>query len=212
MKYLPAILFLLMLSISSAFSQEIIENSRKPLNKDAERILQLNEVLRISDEGRDFYFKVPRNIKIAPDGSIFIYDYRQLLRFDENGKFINNYFKKGQAPGEIENLSNYVVLKDMLIIYSSTSNKLVYFSFDGELQDEISLQEISRRLRLLFYKDGTCYFKKSEWPHTDKELEVMDWDQILVSLSGDMNILTEHANFPIETLVMGGAWGGDKQY
>ena len=199
-----AILILLMLLISSSFSQEIIKNSGKPLNKDAGRILQLDEVLRISDEGGDFYFKSPRILKVAPDGSLFIYDQEQLLRFDERGNFIYNYFKKGQGPGEIEYLSNYVVLEDVLIIHSRSPNKLIYFSLNGELQDEKSLQELSSSLRLLFYKEGTFYFKKSEFPRTDKGSEVMDWDQTLVSLSGDMNTLTAHANFPIETLVMGG--------
>ncbi|MFC2166878.1 6-bladed beta-propeller [Acidobacteriota bacterium] len=204
MKILTTILFLLMLSISSTFSQEIIENSGKPLNRDAGRIIQLEEVLRISDDGGEFYFKSPRIIKVAPDGSLFIYDQEQLLQFNENGKFIHNYFLKGQGPGEIEYLSNYVVLKDKLIIHSRSPSKLIYFSLKGELQDEISLQEIGSSLRLLFYKDGTFYFNKSEFPRTDKGSEVMDWNQILVSLSGDMKTPIEHENFPIKTLVMGG--------
>ncbi|MCJ7582077.1 MAG: 6-bladed beta-propeller [Candidatus Aminicenantes bacterium] len=204
MKNILIILTLLMFTFSPTFSQELIENPEKPKNKDAGRILQLEEILRIQDDGGDFYFKSPRMIKVAPDGSIFIYDQEQLLRFDENGKFKYNYFLKGQGPGEIEYLSNYVVLKEKLIIHSRSPSKLIYFSLKGELQDEISLQEMSTDLRLHFYKDGTFYFIKSEFPRTDKGSEVMDWDQRLVSLSGDMNTLIEHENFPIETLVVGG--------
>ena len=204
MRNVFAIIILILFPGSNIFSQEIIENPEKPLNEEAGRILQLKEVLRICDEGGEFYFKSPRILKVAPDGSIFIFDQEQLLRFDEKGKFIYNYFKKGQGPGEIETLSNYVVLKDELIIHSRNPSKLIYFSYDGKLHDEISLQGISSSLRLLFYKDGTLYFKKSDFPRTDKGSEVMDWDQILVSLSGDMNNLIAHANFPIETFVMGG--------
>lgn len=199
-----AILLILFMTFSFTSAQEIIENPDKPLSKDAGRILQLEEVLRISDEGGDFYFKRPRIVKVAPDGSIFVNDQEQLLRFDENGKFKYNYFKKGQGPDEIENLTNYVLLKDMLIIHSRSPGKLLYFSYDGELQDEISLQEISNRLILHFFIDGIFYFIKSEFPRTDKGSEVIDWDQILVSLSKVSDTLHEHANFPIKTFVMSG--------
>ena len=195
-------LLILFLVFNFSSAQEVIENPDKPLSKDAGRILQLEEVLRISDEGGDFYFKNPRIVKVAPDGSIFVNDQEQLLRFNENGKFKYNYFKKGQGPGEIENLTNYVPLKDRLIIHSRSPGKLLYFSYDGELQDEISLQEISNRLRLHFYKNKIFYFIKSEFPRTDKGSEVMDWDQVLVSLSKNLDTLKEHANFPIKTFVV----------
>jgi len=198
------ILLSLFLTFSFASVQEIIENPAKPLNKNAGRILRLEEMFRISDEGGDFYFMSPRIVKVAPDGSIFIYDREQLLRFDENGKFIYNYFKKGQGPGELENLTSYVLLKDSLIIHSRSPDKLIYYNYDGKLQDEISLQKISNRLRLHFFRDGIFYFIKSEFPRTDKGSEVMDWDHILVSLSKDSDSLHEHANFPIKTFVTGG--------
>lgn len=201
---IQTILLSLFLILSYISAQEIIENPGKPLSKNSGRILQLEEVLRISDKGGDFYFKNPRIVKVAPDSSIFIYDQEQLLCFDESGKFIYNYFKMGQGPGEIENLTDYVLLKERLIIHSRSPGKLIYFGYDGKLQDEISLQEISNRLRLHFYKDGTFYFIKSEFPRTDKASEVLDWDQRLVSLSKDMDTLNEHANFPIETFVVGG--------
>lgn len=201
-KLLSLLILFLVFTFSSA--QEIIKNPNKPLGKNAGRILRLEEMFRISDEGGDFYFMSPRIVKVAPDGSIFIYDREQLLRFDENGKFIYNYFKKGQGPGELENLTSYVLLKDSLIIHSRSPGKLIYYNYDGKHQDEISLQEISNQLRLHFFRDGTFYFIKSEFPRTDKESEVMDWDQILVSLSKDSDLLHEHANFPIKTFVTGG--------
>lgn len=199
-----AILLILLMTFSFTSAQEIIENPNKPLGKNSGRILRLEEMFRISDEGGDFYFMFPRIVKVAPDGSIFIYDREQLLRFDENGKFIYNYFKKGQGPGELENLTSYVLLKDSLIIHSRSPGKLIYYNYDGKFQDEISLREISNQLRLIFFRDGTFYFIKSEFPRTDKGSEVMDWDQILVSLSKDSDLLHEHANFPIKTFVTSG--------
>ena len=56
-------------------TQEIIENSDKPLSKKAGRVVGLKEVLSIYDEGDTYYFKDPSNLKIAPDGSIFVSDF-----------------------------------------------------------------------------------------------------------------------------------------
>lgn len=204
MKKYAIILSLFLLVIINTQAQELIENPERPLNSKAGRVLKVEEILRITDESGEFYFMSPRLAKVAPDGSIFICDREQLLRFDENGKFIYNYFKKGQGPGELENLTNYVVLKDSLIIHSRSPGKLIYYNYDGKLQDEISLQEISNRLRLHFFIDGTFYFIKSEFPRTDKGSEVIDWDQILVSLSKVSDTLHEHANFPIKTFVSAG--------
>ena len=60
------------------------------------------EVLAISDEGtREYYFKNPRDLTIAPDGSLFLLDEFQVLHFDKAGKFVRNLYKKGQGPGEM---------------------------------------------------------------------------------------------------------------
>jgi|GEM_PF-5516105 hypothetical protein len=47
------------------FSQQIIENPDKPLARNAGRILKLQEVWRITDEGGRFYFKAPSNLEVA---------------------------------------------------------------------------------------------------------------------------------------------------
>lgn len=94
MKNALTFLILLMFLISSTFSQEVIENTENPLNPNAGRVLKIEEVFRISDESGEFYFKYPRNLKISPDGTIFICDENQLLKFDDNGNFKQNFFKK----------------------------------------------------------------------------------------------------------------------
>ncbi|MEA3420927.1 MAG: hypothetical protein U9Q97_04520, partial [Acidobacteriota bacterium] len=92
------LLFLsLFVFISFIHAQIIIENLEKPLSKNAGREVELKEVIQIIDTGEDFYFKYPHNLKIAPDGSIFVQDAEQLLHFSPEGKFIRNFFKKGQG-------------------------------------------------------------------------------------------------------------------
>lgn len=83
-------------------AQNIIENPAKPLAKDAGRALKLTEVWRIADEGGEFYFKSPSDLRIADDGAIFVADAaaEQFLKFSPEGRFLKNLYKKGQGPGE----------------------------------------------------------------------------------------------------------------
>ena len=87
-------------ALRSVPAQTIIENPAKRLAKNAGRVLKFQEIWRITDQASAFYFKSPHNLQIAEDGSIFIADQEQLLRFDKDGKFLKNFSKKDKDPGE----------------------------------------------------------------------------------------------------------------
>ena len=205
MKKIPIILCLLIFSVSITSSQKIIENPKKPLNKNAGRIVHLKETMRITDEEGEFYLQSPRNLRITDDGSIFILDREQLLQFNEDGKYIRNYFKKGQGPGELNFVLNYVLEKDHLIVQDTSPSKLMYFDFNGKFQEEKSLNGINGQLQLLFSHEGSFYFIKSDRPRPEKELKVIDWSQLLVSLSGEMKSLNELADFPLKLMMSQGS-------
>jgi len=88
-KGLGASLIILMglLSVCALGFGQIMENPVKPTSKNAGRVLGLSEVWRITDEGDDFYFRSPHNLQIAADGSIFIAEREEFLRFTSEGKF-----------------------------------------------------------------------------------------------------------------------------
>lgn len=69
-------------------AQIVIENPDKPISKGTGITIVLKELLSIDDVGGDYYFKYPRNPKVAPDGSIFVSDHEQLLQFDRKRNFI----------------------------------------------------------------------------------------------------------------------------
>lgn len=79
------LVFSIFVFFSILLPQTIIKNPEKPLSKNAGRVLKLQEVLRITDESGDFYFKYPRDFMVAYDGSIF---FRQDL-------FLNHMNKGG---------------------------------------------------------------------------------------------------------------------
>jgi len=107
------------------------------LNERAGRVLSLKEVMRIEESGDGYYFNAPRNIGIAADGCIFIVDKEQFLKFSQEGRFLKNLYKKGQGPGELEGIKDYLITDDALVILQLQPEKLMLMTHDGELISEL---------------------------------------------------------------------------
>jgi hypothetical protein len=115
---------------------EVIVNPASPLHPDPGRVLKVEERLRIRDVGDRFFFKYPARPEIAPDGSIFLIDQDQLLKFSPAGAFLGNFCKPGQGPGEIQGLSRYVLEPDGIYAAGWAVNKLVHMTLDGRYLDD----------------------------------------------------------------------------
>ncbi|MGB7294737.1 MAG: hypothetical protein WBC70_04040 [Candidatus Aminicenantales bacterium] len=189
----------------TAISQTIIKNSEKPSNPKAGRVLKLQEELRITDEGGEFFFQHPRLIQVAPDGSCFIYDQERLLRFDPKGIFLHNFFKKGQGPGELNSVSNFDFVQDLLLVHNNSPNKFVWFALDGAFIKELPLHDIGR-LDFLFCQDGILHGFKTGQVDTEGRMEEVGIPHILLAISEDGTTKKELLSFPIQTLSVGGAW------
>ena len=212
MKNALTFLILLMFSISMVSSQEVIENTENPLNPNAGRVLKIEEVFRISDESGEFYFKYPGNLKVSPDGTIFISDQNQFLKFDDNGNFKQNFFKKGQGPGEFTYIGNYCLKDEKIIIHNSTPNKLVWLDFDGKLLNEYTIQHnLPRGLNFVVFYSG-YYFTKFEIPYTEGKFLLVDSPQILFSISESEDKLKELISFPIKLYASGSEGQGASMF
>jgi hypothetical protein len=184
---LPPILLSIAVAADSLLAQTVIENPAKPMAKDAGRIIALAEVWRITDEAGGFYFKSPRDLRIAADGSIFVADAEQLLRFSPGGKFLNNLFKKGQGPGEIGgNWFNYLIHGRDLLIMDMSSRRFWRADFDGRFQAQISQTNRDYGGFIGVLPDGFL-FPKAAWPppedRTGKLLEILE-TVVLVAKDG----------------------------
>jgi len=136
--------------------QTIIENPEKPLSKNFGRVVKLKEMMKISEAGDRFYFKYPRNLRVAPDGCIFIKDVEQFLQFDPDGGFAQNLFKKGQGPGEMQAVGNYFFNGDKIIVHELMTDKIIWFDSKGKFIHEFKINA-NLSLFLLFWND-TYYF------------------------------------------------------
>jgi hypothetical protein len=153
---------------TNAASQQVIENPEKPLSAKAGRVIQLKEILRITDEGGKFFFVEPWDVFAGRDGSIYVHEPKRLLKFGANGKFVKNLLKWGEGPGELNgNLTGVIVREDDIILYSSNIMKLVRIDPDGKLIEDKKFSK-GPFSSLLGYHDGKFFMTKRVWEDMPK--------------------------------------------
>jgi len=201
-------IFLFFLIVSFLPAQNIIDHPARPENPRASRVVTLEEVSHITDEGGKFYFHRPHKIHIAPNGVIIVEDWDQLLLFDQNETFRGNLFKKGEGPGEMQYLGGCLPTKNYLIVHSSLPPKIMWFDYQGKLIKEMRLKVRARFLTLLLFCNSRYYFYQFAWPAGKKETEIIDLLYKIVSISTGEEEFTTLASFPVKTLVARSAGGG----
>ena len=192
-------------SICSA--QTIIQNSDKPLAKNAGRVVALKEVLKIVDEGDQYFFKYPFGLKIAPNGSIFVQEQEHLWQFDQNGEFVRDYFKKGQGPGEMIYISNFDLTGEHIIIHTSSPSKIMWIDYQGQLAKEFTVPQKRSLMFLLFHKD-VYFFNSYESPFGPGEPKFVDMPQNFTAFSEGAKELKPLMAFPIRVFIVSGQGGG----
>jgi hypothetical protein len=175
---------------------QLVINPEMPLSKNAGRERLLKEVLQIKDVGDEYYFKNPNDLKVAPDGSIFINDKGQFLHFSEDGKFICNYFKMGQGPGEMTGVYEYCIFDKSIILQNVMPPKLLIFDLNGNLEKEVIIKQKLYFPKLKHFHNGHYYFIHSGRPVTEKMAAIVDVAQNLICISQDGSELKEFISFP----------------
>jgi hypothetical protein len=182
-----ALIFLSMIMAVTGFSQELIRNSNKPLNPQAGRVLKLEPVFEVSDAPGEFFFKYPYKFDLDDRGYLYILDEDQLLKFSPEGKFVRNFYKKGQGPGEIASdfqMISFLCIRNNVFVYDGVG-KIVRFDGEGKLVSEV--KQTAGRFFTLFGMNENGYFMQGQTnaprggPAGFKEIETT---ADLVSLDG----------------------------
>jgi YD repeat-containing protein len=113
---------LALLSVTAVSFPQVIENPKSPPAPNAGRVVPLKEVARITDEKGKFFFVQPIAVFTGHDGSVYVQEYKQLLKFDAQGRFVKNLLKRGQGPGEFD---------DNLTDLWYPSGNHVQYAYDG---------------------------------------------------------------------------------
>jgi hypothetical protein len=208
MKKMMAIGSALLLSSLLASAQQVVENPAKPLSKNAGRVIELKEVLKITDEGGEFYFKGPRISAVGPDGSIFVQDNQQILRFDKEGKFVRNYLKKGQGPGEMIYAGPLILGEKGLCIQVLNPPKLVWFDDAGRLLKEPALRPKGGMSLILFamMKD-VYYLYGSEFLQITGEPQYLDKPYWITAWTEGGEEPKSLSAFPVKTYIISSGTG-----
>lgn len=199
-----------LVGVAVAGFAQVIENPAQPLAKNAGRVVAPEEVLAVSDEGTsEFYFKWPRGLRPAADGSLLLTDEDQVLEFDAKGQFVRNLFKKGQGPGEMPYAGACLPTDKAIIIYSGYPSKLVFFSPSGRYEREVPVRpEGQTRLTLIGHRAGRLYFESGEFPRTPGDPDIIDNPRTIVAVSDSDGSITPRTTFVTRAWVISSPSGG----
>lgn len=205
-----AIIAILVLIAIPSFSQTFVENPAKAKAANDGRVVSPGEVLAISDEGTsDYYFKRPKVLAIAPDGSLFLQDERQVLQFDKDGNFQRNLFKKGQGPGEMEYVGGCLATDRNLIVQASTPNKFIFFDYSGKYEREISARTETRSIMTaLLFQGDVFYIHAWEFPRVKGDPDYIDVPHSIFALSEATGEFRKLSSFPTKSFVVSSPGGG----
>ena len=189
-----------LLAIASIGWAQIVENPAKPAAKNAGRVVVPEEVLAISDEGtREYYFKNPRDLTIAPDGSLFVLDERQVLHFDKSGKFVRNLYKSGQGPGEMSYVRACLTTPKNVILHSSSPDKILFFDYSGRYERELPIRALTGfkyRPKVLLALERTFIISSADLPITKGDPDYVTIHHKILALDGVTLESRDLSSFP----------------
>jgi hypothetical protein len=157
------ILFILYLSIQG----KVLENGSDPAGisgKIPGRSVLLKEVMRITDQEKDFIFRQIKGIQIGRDESIFVSESSALFHFTPEGRYLGNFIKIGEGPGEVKHFSDFDLSGDSVIVGSSMPLKVIRFTCGGLMKGEQTVFGMKRCNQFLGTWNGLCYFVSHEIP------------------------------------------------
>jgi hypothetical protein len=148
-----------------ADAQERADNPKRPLAKNAGRVVQLEEVLRIHDDGSTAIFRSPRAFFLAQDGSLYFADEAdspRLYRYGPEGTLISRFLKRGQGPGEVQHVSGYLVAADRIRVLAWSPPKILDLGLDGRYLGETRAEEDAHGVWFLGQSEGRIYAIRDE--------------------------------------------------
>ena len=160
---LLAVFLLVMAALGQG--QTRVDNPARPTAKNAGRIVKLEEVLRIRDDGARSIFRSPRELALGPDDSLYFIDYDEgprLYRYSPEGKLIAKLLNTGQGPGEAQNPSGFLVMEDRIRVLSWIPPKIMDFGLDGRYLRESRVTEDTHGLWFLAAAEGKVYGIRDE--------------------------------------------------
>lgn len=122
----------------------VVYNPKKPVPPPGiPTELFIKEDLSLGQRGasEDSMLQDPRDVDVDETGNIYILDRKavHIKVFDRQGNFVRAIGKKGQGPGEFQNLSTFQVTPQQeIIVCDPRSRRVLLFKPDGQFLRELS--------------------------------------------------------------------------
>ncbi len=208
----------------------VVINPKDPIY--ASNIFELNEELTIglndNKTNEPFFHQILpyRSIETDNNNNIYVLDYKadQVLAFNQNGKFILSFGKEGQGPGEFQTPDClYVLSEEKIMIYDSVNKKISFFTFEGNLIEDISMAEFPQLFRPFPDSEGNIFgltiaseeIKKYElfkiYPNTKSQIKIASLETKRVFYQGTLNLFTPQLFYDVfrnDKII----WGSQTKY
>jgi hypothetical protein len=188
-------------------AQTRVDNPARALSKNAGRIVNLVEVLRIRDDGEAAVFKSPRFFKLGPDGSLHFVDFAEgdrIYRYSADGRLVRKLLKTGQGPGECQYVAGFIVTGDRVRVLAWSPPKIMDFNLEsGHYLREARVQEDSHGLWFLGTAEGKIYGIRDEVfrPAAFESAGVYSIPNIVYEISPDFGTWKKIYEFPVRMVI-----------
>jgi len=201
----PLLLFL-MISVGNSIEQIGAGNSNKPKALNMGRIVKLEEIMRIHDDGKDIIFKNPRYFSLMKDGSLIFYDYPHIFKYNKDGKFVFKILKKGNGPKESQNPSFYFVDDNKIYVHSWIPPKILIYDLNGKYLKEYRIP--SSTFRFLRLIDNKIYGIRDEIRYSNfihKE-GIYETPYSVYKITNRFKKLKKVQNIPVKHYIKNARW------
>jgi uncharacterized membrane protein/sugar lactone lactonase YvrE len=87
-------------------------------------------------------FEEPRSMTIAPDGSVYVADFRnhRVQKYDSDGKWLNMFGSSGDSPGEFNDICDLAANSTHVFVLDTFNNRIQKYTHDGQFVQLIVAQ------------------------------------------------------------------------
>jgi hypothetical protein len=182
--------FLIFIFVLAAYAQEVIENPETPQVENAGRVLALEEEFRIDGQGEGYYYNGAIKLLLDESGNIYICDSwtsqqrSHLLKFTPDGKFLQDLYRQGEGPGEIQSAFDFALSGSEAFLYDWIKRKVIVMDQDGKLRGEFKTELVSLNDFIEVFKEWLV-FSQREHPTERKTSKLYDVKNVIVFVSKD---------------------------